>query len=246
MQLPINAGARPGGLPIFVTIAVVCYGDHRDLAERFFTSLYSRTDPACFTLRVGLNEVTAATASLVAEFSARYRNIRIFNEPKNIFKDPLMRRMFSEEPLETEWVIWFDDDSYVVRADWLHRLALQMERQPSVAQWGQRHLLWRIDPETEAFIKTAPWYRGMPLPVGTAPDGRRAMEFHFATGGFWAIKAAALQAIDDFLLGEALRQAGYEVGHFEYGLRVNDAPRRNATAPEILTLDAASLREMHR
>jgi GT2 family glycosyltransferase len=158
--------------------------------------------------------------------------------------------MFNERPLARKWVIWFDDDSHLTRGDWLQRLALKIEREPEIAQWGRGYALWRHDSTIDAFIKSASWYRGLPLMRGPDLDGREAARFHFATGGFWAMKSEVIRRLDwpdpriihaneDFLLGEALRQNGYRLGEFHYGMMVNDAPRRNSMASETEELPPA-------
>jgi GT2 family glycosyltransferase len=230
--------------PLHFTIAVLCYGGHTHLAERFFTKLYHYTDPQRFTLRVGLNEVVPATLKLVQQHAARFGNIEIYEEPKNVFKSPLMRRMFYEKPLTTEWIIWFDDDSHVTRGDWLQRLALKVEREPAVDQWGRGFALWQRGEKIVKFVQAASWYRGLPLMREADLEGHDATKFLFVTGGFWAMKTAAIRALDwpdrrliqandDFLLGEALRQNRCGIGMFEYGVEINDAPRRNGEAPEV-------------
>ncbi len=234
------------------TICVACYGPHTDLAERFLSNLYCHTNPALFTLRAGLNEVAPSTLALFREHAARYGNIDLFIEPKNVFKSPLMRRMFYEKPILTPWVLWFDDDSHPTRPDWLQRLALRTEAAPGVIQWGQTHALWRTDEAIHDFISSASWFRGLPLRRGVNLDGVDAFEFRFATGGFWAIRTEVIhqlnwpdprlvQANDDFLLGEALRQNGHEIGLFEYGVAINKAARRNAGAPEVERLPGVPL-----
>jgi GT2 family glycosyltransferase len=230
-----------------VTICVVCYGPHTALAERFLASLYHHTDPALFTLRAGLNEVVPATSALFDDYAARYGNVELYVEQTNIFKAPLMRRMFTETPLTSKWVIWFDDDSYVTQPDWLMRLALKMQAQPNITQWGQTYALWRTDEAMREFISQGRWYRDLPLMRGVDMDGNEAYEFRFATGGFWAMLTDAIrqldwpeeriiQANDDFLLGEALRQNGHEIGFYEYGIAINAADRRNAEAAEVMQL----------
>lgn len=239
----MEPSSPPAGLPQF-TIAAACYGPNPQLAERFLASLYRHTSPASFVLRIGLNEVLPSTVSLVAEYAARFGNIEIFAEPENTFKSPLMRRMFTERPLSTDWVIWFDDDTHLTRSDWLQRLTLKMETGSAVAQWGKIYSLYRQDGEIERFIQAAPWFRGLPLVRKSNSAGGEVIEFQFASGGFWAMKSAVIRALDwpdprliqandDFLLGEALRQHGYLIGAFDHGLKINDHPRRNAGAPEV-------------
>lgn len=223
---------------------MVCYGPNSKLAERFLTSLYRHTDPRVFTLRAGLNEVAPETASLFAQYSRRFGNIETFEESRNIFKNPLMRRMFTERPITTEWVIWFDDDTHLTRGDWLQRLILQIECSPDIAQWGKTYELYKGDAEVGPFIRTAAWYKGLPLAVKEETPEAQTVTFRFATGGFWALKTDVIRTLDwpdqrlllaneDFLLGEALRQNGYRIGTFHHGVAVNDHPRRNAEAPEV-------------
>ncbi len=230
-----------------VTICVVCYGEHFVLARRFLTSLYQCTPPTLFTLRAGLNEVEAATLGLFEEYADRFGNVNLFVEPRNIFKNPLMRRMFCEAPLQTRWTVWCDDDTHFTRPDWLQRLGLKIECSPEVAAWGKLYSLCRRDALTLDWIRAARWYRGLPFKPGQDPKGGDAVEFRFLTGGFWAMRTDALrfldwpdprlvQASEDFVLGEALRQNGYTLGRFNAGVMVNDAPRRNADAPQISQL----------
>src|SRR5260221_519410 len=73
--------------------------------------------------------------------------------------------------------------------------------------------------------------------------------FRFAAGGFWAIRTDVLhqldwpdgrllQAGDDLLLGEALRQNQLRLGNFTYGVEIHQTPRRNANAPAVSSLEA--------
>src|SRR5437660_9638685 len=86
-----------------ITICVLAYGPHVALAERFLGSLYTHTDPRLFHLRAGLNEAGLETRRLFRDYSARFKNITLFVEPKNVFKYPMMRRIFYEPPSSTLW-----------------------------------------------------------------------------------------------------------------------------------------------
>jgi GT2 family glycosyltransferase len=221
-----------------VTICVLAYGPHAALARRFLSSLYTYTDPRLFYLRVGLNEAGSATRRLVRAYAARFKNITVFTEPKNIFKYPMMRRMFNEPPLSTLWTIWCDDDTHFTRPDWLQRLGIKIECAIEVSMWGKPYVLWRRDQVILDWIKAAGWYCGLPCIRGQDPHGNDAAKFCFATGGFWAIRTDVLRQLNwpdprlihttgDFLLGEALRQNRLTLGRFDYGVRINDALRRN-------------------
>lgn len=227
-----------------VTICVLCYGANAPLAERFLRSLYTHTDPALFHLRAGLNEVEAETRRLFEEYAGRFGNIDLYVESKNIFKNPLMRRLFHESPPRTRWTLWCDDDTHFVRPDWLQRLALKIERFPETAMWSMIHRLWRRDEGIREWIRQAAWFRGRPFMQGTDMTGEPATEFRFAPGAFWALQTEVLRQLDwpdrrlihadeDFVLGEALRQNGLQIGNFKYGVKINDADRRNAHAPEV-------------
>ena len=78
-----------------VTICVLAYGPHADLAERLLSSIYGHTDLRLFHLRAGLNEAESATRKLFHDYAAQFQNVTLFTEPKNISKYPLMRRMFT-------------------------------------------------------------------------------------------------------------------------------------------------------
>ncbi len=226
-----------------LTVCVVAYGNNVALSRRFLTSLYDTTDSRLFTLRAGLNEVEAATQNLFEEYAARHRNISLFVEPRNRFKCPLMGRLLNSPPVATKWLVWCDDDIHFTRKDWLPRLAAAIESRPEVAQWGSHYRIRQPAAGLREWIETANWYQGLPLPLSRDERGREVLDFVFATGSFWAIRTAALrhlqwpdprlvQAKEDFLLGEALRQNGFARADFHYGIKVNDAPRRNAAAPE--------------
>ena len=220
-----------------LTICVLCYGRNVALARRFLSSLYSNTPPSCFVLRAGLNEVESATYDLFEEYRQRFQNVELYIEYRNRFKSPLMRRMFREKPITSNWIVWCDDDTHFIRPDWLQR------HSPETAMWGWMHVVWTRDESVLNWIRNASWYGDQPFRTGVDLEGVASIEFRFATGAFWALKRSVLnqldwpdprliQAADDFLLGEALRQNGREIGNFHHGVAINDAPRRNAAAVE--------------
>ena len=251
----MNAGSQrffsSGGISLLApraalpwTICVLFYGDHADLCRRFLEALYRFTDPAAFHLRAGMNAVSEETTRLLHEAAERYGNITLFPSKQNLFKLPMMRRMFHDPPPETDWTIWFDDDSHVTSAHWIMDLALAMEQAAEVDLFGSLHSVGVSD-HVEQFITSARWFRDQSRLIGY--DGKPIIIF--PVGGFWAVRTARLAQTnwpdvrldhfeDDYLMGEAMRQQGVRLAHFESGVAISDAPRRAPVeVPWVLALD---------
>ena len=239
---PLHCGCMDGGDrsfkdPFKVTICVICYGHHAELAKRFLTHLYRYTRPDCFTLRIGLNAACEETLELANTTAREYGNIWVHSESQNIFKSPLMAKLLSLKPIDTNWVIWFDDDSFPYRHDWLPGLKLRIETQPEVAVWGNPFFT-DADEGAVRFIRAASWFRGKPF-NHSKPSGEWSERplLSFVEGGFWAARTSVLNALpwpdprlvqneDDYIFGEALRQNGYRIGRYKSGVRINQAERR--------------------
>src|SRR5678815_2573879 len=99
-----------------VTICVLCYGPHEELARRCLQAIERHTDPSLFRLRIGLNEACRGTRTLVNELRVRNPATVVHESDINLFKVPMMHRLLNLPPVETKWLIWFDDDSYVTRS----------------------------------------------------------------------------------------------------------------------------------
>ena len=215
------------------TICVLFYGDHPELSGRFLDSLYRFTDPAAFQLRAGLNEVCDETKRAVAAMAETYDNVSVVESPENIYKCPMMRRLFHESPLESEWTLWFDDDSHVRGPGWVLDLALTMQNQPDAELFGSLRKV-TVSEGLEKFISSARWYRKLPRDRDVSDDSPIII---FPVGGFWAIRTQRILEADwpdvrlqhfqtDYTLGEAMRQLGVRLAHFESGIRIDDAARR--------------------
>jgi len=219
------------------SIFVAFYGDHPDLCRRFLARLYRHTPTEGLWLRVGLNEVCQETVDVVEAASREFGNIGVHSEPRNVFKCPLMAKLFAFRPIETEWVVWFDDDSYPYRDDWLPGLKLRMEVRPEVDVWGNPFFT-EADEAAVQFIRSADWYRGVPFDH-RKPSGERTERplLSFVEGGFWAARTRVIRELgwpdrrlvqneEDYMFGEALRQNGFKIGRYKSGVRINEAERR--------------------
>ena len=222
------------GFPI--TIMVLFYGPYPQVCRRFFRKLFQFTDPSLFELRVGLNEVVAETKEIVSDYVAQGLVDRVYESPTNLFKSPMMRRMVHEDPIETTWSLWFDDDSFPYQGDWLPALANRIENESTVDAWGRKLYLHASEP-VEAFIRSAPWYRGKPfIHEFNGVTSERPYLF-FMEGAYWALKSHILYDLDwpdprliqneeDFVFGEALHQNEYRVEQSFSGVRLNAGGRR--------------------
>lgn len=225
-----------------VTICVLFYGDFPELARRFFRSLHTHTPSGLYELRIGLNAVGETTKRLAGEAARHIPGTRIFESRENLFKCPMMRRLFFHPPITSRWAIWFDDDSYVTRGDWLAGLALHLEQFPEAAIFG-KPLFVKPGPDTLRFVQNASWYRGLPWLTRPHPSrGGVQPIFKFVAGGFWAFRTEALRGLDwpdprlihneeDYLLGEALRQNGFSMRPYTGGVAINRAARRGPSEP---------------
>jgi GT2 family glycosyltransferase len=216
-----------------ITICALFFGDHTELCRRLLDSLYSNTDPAAFELRCGLNAAVSETRKLVTSARRRRGNVRVCESRRNIRKCPMMRRLFHQRRIDTEWTLWFDDDSFVSRPDWLLSWALAVESRPDADVFGSIRFV-TASPRIQRFIESASWYRGKPLATNPA-TGEPWLEF--VVGGFWAVRSRLIYEIDwpdprlihfedDYIFGEALRQRDAVTAPFDSGVVIDDAPRR--------------------
>lgn len=216
-----------------VTICALFFGDHAGLCRRLLESIQANTDPTTYELRCGLNAVSDETRRLVHATKRRFGMVRVSESRRNIRKCPMMRRLFHRRRITTEWTLWFDDDSYVSRPDWLLSLALSIEANPQADVHGSIRYVTPSD-RIQRFIKSATWFRGKPFATNPK-SGEPRLEF--VVGGFWAVRTRLLYSIDwpdprlihfedDYIFGEALRQQGALTASFDSGVVMSDADRR--------------------
>ena len=226
-----------------ITVCVLTYGDHCDLAYRCLTSVVS----ACAEIvpggiRVGLNDVGDRTAkyvdSLIQHKWLDPQNV--WRSATNIHKYPMMRRMFYDQqnPITTDYVMWFDDDSFIksnmigAQPSFLTRAVQALEAVgPSVRQAGSIYTInWQRGQQD--WIQDQPWYR------------RRQFQDRptFCTGGWWLARMDALRALDypwksldhrggDVMFGQALYQQDQRLLQYREGVAINaDAEGRESKA----------------
>lgn len=234
-----------------ITICVLTYGDYPRLARRVIESIRRFCPRLEYELIVGANAVSEETRIYLEARREAGEVDHVISSTVNLNKCPMMRRLFDR--VNTEFIWWFDDDSHVTTHDALSQWMEATSAAPdSTTMWGQ---LCRCNApadftdleDVHGFVRTAPWYRGLPLP-SWRPGGKGEFNFEnrgcgdgrwdFIVGGCWLIRTSAIRALDwpdrrliklgdDVFLGEAIRQQGWDLGNIGCpGIAINTQPRR--------------------
>lgn len=226
----------PQSSPKF-TVCALLYGNHTDLARRCLEPVLKLSESGLVELRVGLNEASDDTSNYVTENRGL---CTIYEADPQIFKYPMMRRMFYEQPLTTDYVMWFDDDSYIKDpepAEWLKSVETSMS---SCDMLGSVYVI-PYGNDQKAWCQTQPWYTGKPI-----KDKPK-----FATGGWWCIRSEVIKRFNwpipelkhcggDVALGVLIDQNNLRLKHFNNGVAINanevgkesSAARRGASRTE--------------
>jgi hypothetical protein len=220
------------------TIMPLFYGNYPSLAQRCLNSLLQLKDFQRWELRIGANEIGDVTRAYLyattEQLSTSGLTISQYDTSTNRGKYPMMRRMLYDpgNPITSEYVVWFDDDSYVSEPDnWLDKLEEAMQtcdmcgqQMSAVLTGGQPY-----------WITTQPWYTGKPVVYGSwrgKPDTPQVPAF--AVGGWWCASMSMLRDLDwpppniihrggDYMLGEAMRQNYYRLRNWRKGVVINAA-----------------------
>lgn len=211
------------------TVFCLLYGNHPQLAARCVGSIAYKIDPTlCRSIRVGLNAVSPATRTIVRELLSEIVplevEVLVYDAGEhNRLKYPLMRKMFYDRkhPIVTPFTMWFDDDSCLAPetpASWWGKVHVEMQQADMLGKLYN----YPLTPPQRAAIEQQPWYAGKQVPS----------KFLFATGGWWCARTKLVQRWDypfpqlthnggDTLLGELMRQQGYNLRNYSAGVWIN-------------------------
>src|SRR5262249_17587879 len=106
-----HPAAPPAVASPLVTLCVLTYGDYPDLIERALTSIQTHFPRSAYRLVVGANAPGEKTSAYLNQLQDAGAIDTLIAHPINLNKCPMMRLMF--ERVTTEYIWWFDDDSYV-------------------------------------------------------------------------------------------------------------------------------------
>lgn len=208
------------------TVCVLLYGDYPQLAKRCLNErLLALTDVV--HLRVAMNQCCDETRRYVQTLVDAGKITRLHASTENRLKYPVIREMlYGESPISTPYMMWFDDDSYLIDNGqtphaWLSQVAAKME---SADMIGSKYSL-HLGGQQHEWVKVQPWYRENP-PV--TPK----FKVYFATGGWWTVRVAMMHKYNwpipelkhrggDSMLGLLMQQQGLALAHFRDGVGIN-------------------------
>lgn len=239
-QLPLMDNPIIGGK---ITICVLCYGPHPQLAKTCLSSILATIPPERLDLRIGLNEVHPDTFAYVKTLPVT----KIYANSLNRYKYPVMRDMFWDEqrPITTNYVVWFDDDTWVVNPNWINDLCQTIiDNHPKNYRMFGSLLYHDLtmyakngnDPST--WFKTADWYRERSFRMrGSQKEQANGSVIDFATGWCWAIATEAIRKANipdvrlghnggDIACGEAMHQAGFGIKQWNMGKSLVACPSK--------------------
>ena len=221
------------------------YGDYPKLHDRLLDSFMAcgAKDLPAF---LWLNTVCDRTKRRLSSLPPKWRT---FDSFENVGKDVAMRRMFAAARGNPDWnwLVWFDDDSYVTDRTWPAlpvghiESCLDGDRETDrrICYLGRSYVypyrpgMWKATAE-------AKWFKGIP-PQQT----RGRYTINFATGGYWWLKRETMDLIDwpdprlnhcgdDTLLAEAVRQQGLPFHKRGWqGVAISKARRRGRSEPRL-------------
>jgi hypothetical protein len=221
-----------------VTFFVLGYGKHTQLVTRCIDSILATCAPQRFDLRVALNQPCGEMLGYVQALAGRGIVSKIYTDHGERRKYPAMRTMFWDEshPITSNYLCWFDDDSWCKSPVWLPELAkVIVANHPRQARLFGPRYIHDLAParknglKPEHWFQAAAWWRKRDLFTAngtrTSPNGTQIV---FASGGFWALGTAAMREADipdarlnhnggDIVAsGCQVTQAGYKVVDFSH------------------------------
>jgi len=233
-----------------VTICVLLYGDYEDLARRCIDSIIENCDRDMYELRVGCNACGVNTLAYVVGLASKELIDAVYISSDNINKSPMMRRMYKD--INTEWIWWFDDDSFIDKPDafdhWLNEIDRHSTEAKPPVLYGKvfffgQHSDFDYGLNIVNWIKKQRWFRDKPVPCGGHGyekdfniDGNDT-RFFFVTGGVHMVRTDFINMInwptstlikrnDDVILCCAVRQNEHSFIDLDYGVQINQHERR--------------------
>jgi ADP-heptose:LPS heptosyltransferase len=225
------------------TVFVLCYGPYPQLAKRCLTSILNTVPSDRLDLRVAANAVAPETLDFLNTLPIS----KLYVNEQNCYKYPIMRQMFWDEdhPIKTNYILWFDDDTWVAHPNWLSDLAKTIIDNHAYGYRMYGNLMYHdlsiykkksVKPDT--WFKEGKWYRGKPLRIKSGQqESVNGSIIDFAVGWCWALATEAIRAADipderlrhnggDITIGEQIHQSGVMIKQWNKNKSLIACPSR--------------------
>jgi len=226
------------------TIFVLCYGDYPQLARRCLENIGNTLPRERYELRIGTNQVSQSTLEVIREFAPD----KLYVHPNNDKKYPVMRQMFHDAtaPIQTRYLVWFDDDAWPCDKDWAIRLgeSIVSAHKSGYRLYGDKrfHDLMHSavrGHRPDQWFRSAKWFHSISFRSqrrGPTPNGSL---IDFVVGWFWALETNLVRLADipdtrllhnggDITIGEQIHQQGFKIQPFNTDKRYVTCPTREA------------------
>ena len=218
------------------SVLLLCYGDYPRYSCRALQSLLDTPDllKLC-DVHVGCNACGPETLALVRHSLDRSLISSAIESPRNLHKDPMLRRMLSL--VETPYVLFMDDDSHA-KSSWSQALHQFIRDEDPIDVAGHLHYFRRHE-RYQNMVQQRPWWRG----DAYIPDEQRTW-IRLCVGGALLARTEFLRRhdwpdagmrieFDDVMLADLVYQVGGRLkgmpdellAHFV----INDGDRRWTT-----------------
>jgi len=223
-----------------VTLCILGYGDHFPLLKRCLDGVLRTTAKEQVEIRVGGNALCRDSINYLELLQLRGDVDHLLLSDANLYKYPVMRRMFREPPLQTDWLVWLDDDAEIVDSNWLDlMLEAAITGWPAGARWVGPLYRYGVSQRWKDWCEASDWYKAKKRPWPA--DGNVI----FCSGGLWLAHVPTLMSMDipdarlennkgDVTIGLQMYQAGAAAVNFaprpeKRHVRWSNSPRRGVT-----------------
>ena len=228
-----------------ITLCLLTYGNFFDMHKRCLNAL-SSVPRERLEVRVYLNSTCKETVELAESMHKDNRISVLYRSDTNKFKYPCMRQMFHDpdNPIDTNWTIWFDDDTMAdVDNYWLEKLcqaAIDAAASDSkLGMMGARYFYSMGKPHID-WIKQGSWYKGREFRDKIGNQAPNGFKIHFASGSCWMVRTSCIKECDipdirlkhnggDIAIGEQIWQNGWNLKNWNSDKRIvlwSSVPRR--------------------
>jgi hypothetical protein len=211
-----------------LTVCLLCYGPLEDMQRRALDSLVRFIPNTMLDLRVACHSTTKSLIEYVEKLPGL---TKLYVRDDNPGKYRAMRLMFHDAdcPIQGRYVIWCDDNAWVVHPHWVHILADELSRQRlPIGALGPIHyhvLVAYGGRNPKAWFQQGKWFRGKMFHTRSGGEAPNGDTIFYVADWFCVFHKDAILACDipdprliqkggDVVIGEQLHQNGWHIKEF--------------------------------